>query len=82
MLHRLVLVTGSGEVRSDMWVPHGAFSRGNKRASLFPGVQEHQQVVFDHNALLCGALEVLGLQVMSVHRLLMVSGHSHLWTQR
>ena len=29
-------------------------------ASVFPGVQKYQQVVFGHNAFLWGALEVIG----------------------
>ena len=32
----------------------------SSRAVVFPGVQEYQQVVFSHNALLCGAPEVNG----------------------
>lgn len=31
-----------------------------QQGGLFPRVQEHQQLVFDHNVLLCGALEVIG----------------------
>ena len=36
------------------------FGSGSSREGVFPGVQEHQQVVFGLNALLCGALEVNG----------------------
>ena len=36
----------------------GAFGSGSSTAGVFPGLQEHQQVVFGHNALLCGALKV------------------------
>ena len=43
-----------------MWVLPGAFSSGSSRAGVFPGVREHQQVVFGHHALLCSALEVTG----------------------
>ena len=45
---------------------------------MFPEVQEHQQVVFGHSVLLCGALEVIGAAVVPVHGLLVVAGHSHL----
>ena len=38
----------------------GAFGSGNNSAGLLPGVREQQQVVFGHNALLCGTLEVNG----------------------
>ena len=37
-----------------------AFDSGSSRIGVFPGVLEHQHVVFGHNALLCGALEVSG----------------------
>ena len=43
-----------------MWVLPRAFGTGSSRAGLFPGVREHQQVVFGHSALLCGAFEVNG----------------------
>ena len=43
-----------------MWVLPRAFDSGSSVAGVFPGVQEHQQVVFGHNALLCGALSVNG----------------------
>ena len=43
-----------------MWVQPGMFGSGNSRVGMFLGVREHQQVVFGHNALLCGALEVNG----------------------
>ncbi len=43
-----------------MWVLPRAFGSGSSRAGVFPGVREHQQVVFSHSALLCGALEVNG----------------------
>ena len=36
---------------------------------------EHQQVVFGHNALLCGALEMIGAAVVPVHGPLVVAGH-------
>ena len=41
-----------------MWVLPEVFGSGSSREGVFPGVREHQQVVFGHNALLCGALEV------------------------
>ena len=44
-----------------MWVLPRAFGSGSSRAGVFPGMQEYQQVVFGHNALLCGALEVNGV---------------------
>ena len=43
-----------------MWVLPGASSNGNSRARVFPGVQEHQQVVFGHSSLLFGAIEMIG----------------------
>ena len=43
-----------------MWVLPGMFGSGNSRAGVYPGVREHQQVVFGHNALLCGAFELNG----------------------
>ena len=43
-----------------MWVLPGTFGSGSSRAGVVPGVQEHQQLVFGHNALLCGAFEVKG----------------------
>ena len=43
------------------------------------GVREQQQVVFGHNALLCGTLEVIGATVVPVHGPLMVAGYAHLW---
>ena len=43
-----------------MWVLPGAFGTDISRAGVFPGVQEHQQVVFGHNALLYSTLEVNG----------------------
>ena len=43
-----------------MWVLPRALGSSSSRAGVFPGVQEHQQVVFGHRALLCGALEVNG----------------------
>ena len=65
-----------------MWVLPGAFGIGSSRVGVFPEVQEHQQVVFGHNALLCGALVVNGLRVMSVHGPLVVASRSHLCSQR
>ena len=41
-----------------MWVLPRAFDICSIRVAVFPGVREQQQVVFGHNALLCGALEV------------------------
>ena len=38
----------------------GAFGCGSSRAGMYPGEREKQQVVLSHNALLCGALEVIG----------------------
>ena len=49
-----------GSDRSGMWVLPGAFGSGSSREGVFPGVQEHQQVVFGDSALLCGAPEVNG----------------------
>ena len=43
-----------------MWGLPEMFGSGSSRAGVSPGVQEHQQVVFGHSALLCGALEVNG----------------------
>ena len=43
-----------------MWILPGMSGNGNNRASVLPAVQEHQQVVFSHNALLCGTREVHG----------------------
>ena len=43
-----------------MWVLPGIFGSGSSRVGVFSGVQEHQQVVLGHNAILCGALEVNG----------------------
>ena len=43
-----------------MWVLPGTFGRGRSRACVFPGVQEHQQAMDSHNALLYGALEMNG----------------------
>ena len=43
-----------------MWALPGAFSSGSNRADVLPDIGEQQQVVFGHNALLCGALEVTG----------------------
>ena len=36
------------------------FGSGSSRVDVFPGLQEHQQVVFGHGALLCSALEMNG----------------------
>ena len=58
------------------------FDGGSSRVGVFPGVQEHQQVVFGHSALLRDAFEVTELQVVSVQRPLVVVSHSHLWSQR
>ena len=43
-----------------MLVLPGTFCSGSNRAGVFPRVQEHKHVVFSHNALLCGVLEVNG----------------------
>ena len=43
-----------------MWVLPRALGSSSSRAGVFPGVQEHQQVVFGHNPPLCDALEVNG----------------------
>ena len=43
-----------------MWVLPITFGSDSSRAVVFPGLQEHQQMVFGHSALLCGALEVNG----------------------
>ena len=42
-----------------MWALPRVFSIGSNRAGVLPGVQEQQQVVFGHGALLCGILEVI-----------------------
>ena len=41
---------------------------------VFPRVQEHQQLIFIQNALLCDDLEVTGLQVVPVYLPLVVLG--------
>ena len=43
-----------------MWVLPGMFGSGSSRVVVFPGVLEHQQVMFTHSALPCCALEVNG----------------------
>ena len=43
-----------------MWVLPRKFGSGSHDTGVFPGVQKHQQMVFSHNALLCGTLEVNG----------------------
>lgn len=63
-----------------MYILPRVFGSGSSRASVFPVVWEHQQVVFSHNALLCGVFEVKGAASVSVHRPLVVVSHSHLWS--
>ena len=41
-----------------MWVPPRTFGSGSSRVGVFLGVQEHQQMLFGHHVLLCGACEV------------------------
>jgi len=59
VLYRLLLVAGSWE-GTEMWVLPRTFGSGNSMAVVFPGVREHQKVVFGHNAILCSASEVNG----------------------
>ena len=49
-----------GSDRSGVWVLTRVFGSGGSRVGVFPGVREHQQMVFSHNALLCGDFEVNG----------------------
>ena len=59
MLHRLLLAAGSWEVAVIRCVGTAqCVWQWQQQAGVFPGVREHQHVVFGHNALLCGALEV------------------------
>ena len=43
-----------------MWALPGEFGSDSNKAGVLPGLQEQQQVVFGHSALLCGTLEVIG----------------------
>ena len=65
-----------------MWLLPRAFGCGSSGMGMFPGMQEHQQVVFGHNALLYGAFGRMALQVVSVHGPLVLVSHSHPWSQR
>ena len=57
----LLLIVGSRErTVSSLWALSRAFGSGSSRMGMLPGEQEQQHVVFCHNALLCGTLEVLG----------------------
>ena len=44
-----------------MWALPGVYCSGSHRAGVLPGVGE-QQMVFGHNALFCGTLEVIGAE--------------------
>ena len=48
---------------------------------VFPEMQEHQQVVFGHNALLCGTLEVIEATSGACSWTSGGVGHTHLWSQ-
>ena len=43
-----------------MWALPGEFGSDSNKAGVLPGLQEQQQVVFGHSALLCGTLGVIG----------------------
>ena len=61
MLHRLLLVSESWEVTEIKRVgTPQSIQQWQSRASALSGMQKQQQMVPGHNALLCGALEVIG----------------------
>lgn len=65
-----------------MWVLPEVFGSGSSREGVFPGVREHQQVVSVTVPSSVVPLRLVWLQVVSVHRPLVVVSHSHFWSQR
>ena len=62
VLYQLLLVAGSWKVTvikcvGTAWSVWQWFGSGSSGMGVFPGLQEKQQVVLNHNALLCGALQ-------------------------
>ena len=52
-----------------------------QRARVLPRVREQHQVVFGHNALLHGTLEVTGAESGICSWTPSGDGHAHLWSQ-